>query len=69
VSRDGYFGIVCENGLLAFRFYETPRGEPMIEVAVGRQTRTLRCAEFATQVLVVTEEATNRVLDKSKRSA
>jgi hypothetical protein len=36
----------CVNGLLAFRFYHSPRGVPMVEVAVGRQTRILACKDF-----------------------
>jgi hypothetical protein len=51
----------CINGLLAFRFYYSPRGVPMVEVAVGRQSRIMSCKEFGQAAAGLTVSAYRRV--------
>jgi hypothetical protein len=59
----------CINGLLAFRFYNSPRGVPMVQVAVGRQTRVMACKDFGPAAAGLTLIAYRKVFAANAKRA
>jgi hypothetical protein len=62
-------GVRCINGLLTFRFYHSPRGVPMVEVAVGRRTRILACKDFGPAMAGLVLTACRRVFAANAQRA